>query len=98
MVRIGPKDKRTRLVLLASFATSIVLINLFLFGALLANMVRGTQAYTQVDIAAGVVFVFVISMIISLSLWPKILDRLEARDKNKNSLESQNKAEKKPDS
>ena len=83
MVKFGPKDKRTRLVLLASFATSIVLMNLFLFGALVTNMTRGDMSYTQVDMAAGAVFVFVVTMIISMSLWPKIIDRLENREEGK---------------
>ncbi|WP_440956417.1 hypothetical protein ACSAZK_05705 [Methanosarcina sp. Mfa9] len=83
MVKFGPKDKRTRLVLLASLATSIVILNLFLFGAILTNMIRGDMSYTHVDMVAGAVFVFVITMIISLSLWPKIIDRLESREESK---------------
>ncbi len=83
MVKFGPKDKRTRLVLLASFASSIVLLNLFLFGAILTNMIRGGMSYTHVDMVAGAIFVFVITMIISMSLWPKIIDRLESRDEGK---------------
>lgn len=86
MVQIGPRDKRTRIVLLASFATSFVLINIFMLGALFTNMVRDTQAYTLVDMAAGVVFVFVISMIISMSLWPRIMDKLEAKEMGKEKL------------
>jgi hypothetical protein len=83
MVKFGSKDKRTRVVLLSSIATSIVLMNLFLFGALLTNMYLGETAYTLVDIAAGSIFVFVITMIISLSLWPKVIDWLESRETNK---------------
>jgi len=83
MVKFGSKDKRTRVVFLSSIATSIVLVNLFLLGTLLANMYRGEVAYTLVDIAAGSIFVFVITMIISLSLWPKVMDWLESKEKNK---------------
>ncbi|AKB29421.1 hypothetical protein MSSIT_2702 [Methanosarcina siciliae T4/M] len=37
----------------------------------------------MVDIAAGSIFVLVITMIISLSIWPRIIDRLESREKKK---------------
>jgi membrane protein YdbS with pleckstrin-like domain len=81
MVKFGSKDSRPRLVLLSSIATSIVLVILFLFGAFSTNALRGGLAYTQVDMAAGSIFVFVITMIISLSLWPRIMDWLETREK-----------------
>ena len=83
MVKFGSRDNRPRLVLLSSIATSIVLVILFLFGAISTNALRGEVAYTQVDMAAGSIFVFVITMIISLSLWPKVMDWLEKEDKNK---------------
>ncbi len=81
MVKSESKDSRPRLVLLSSIATSLVLVILFLFGAISTNVLRGGSAYTQVDIAAGSIFVFVISLIISLSLWPKVMDWLEKRGK-----------------
>jgi len=80
MVKFGSKDKRTRVVFLSSIATSLVLMNLFLLGTLLFNLYRGEVAYTLVDSAAGSIFVFVITTIISLSLWPKVIDWLESRD------------------
>lgn len=83
MVKIGSKDKRSRLVLISSVATSLVLMNLFLLGTLLVNLHQGEVSYTMVDIAAGSIFVLVITMIISLSLWPRIIDRLESREKKK---------------
>jgi hypothetical protein len=79
VVKFGSKDSRPKLVLLSSIATSIVLLIFFLFGAISTNALRGGFAYTQVDMAAGSIFVFVISMIISLSLWPKVMDWLEER-------------------
>lgn len=82
MVKFGSTDNRPRIVLLLSLVTSIVLVILFLSGALLTNMSRGEIAYTQVDMIAGSIFVFVISMIISLSLWPRIADWLESKEKN----------------
>jgi membrane protein YdbS with pleckstrin-like domain len=82
MVKIGSKDSRPRLVLISSISTSIVLVILFLFGAISTNVLRGGFAYTQVDMAAGSIFVFVITMIISLSLWPRVMDWLESRGKS----------------
>ena len=83
MVKFGSRDNRPRLVLLSSISTSIVLVILFLFGAISTNALREEVAYTQVDMAAGSIFVFVITMIISLSLWPKVMDWLEKKNKNK---------------
>lgn len=82
IVKLGSEDKRQRLVLLSSITTSIVLVILFLFGAISTNVFRGEVAYTQVDMAAGSIFVFVLTMIISLSLWPKVIDWLEIHKKN----------------
>ena len=81
MVAAETKDKKARLVFFSSLTTSIVLVSFFLLGAFLTNLFRGEVAYTQVDIAAGSIFVFVLSMIISLSLLPKIMDWLEERKK-----------------
>ena len=72
MVKIGSTDNRPRIVFLLSLATSIVLVILFLSGALLTNISRGEMAYTRVDMAAGSIFVFVITMIISLSSGPEL--------------------------
>ena len=84
MVKFGSTENKQRIVLLLSLATSILLVVLFLLGSLLTNISREEIAYTQVDMAAGSIFVFVISMIISLSLWPRVADRLEDReDSNK---------------
>jgi membrane protein YdbS with pleckstrin-like domain len=83
MVKSVYKSNRPRLVLLASIVTSIVLvIFFFLFGAISTNVIRGGAAYTQVDMVAGSIFVFIITMIISLSLWPKVVLWLEMHKKN----------------
>ena len=82
MVKFGSTANRSRITFLLSTATSLVLVILFLSGALLTNASRGETAYTHVDMTAGSVFVFVISMIISLSLWPRIADWLENREKD----------------
>ncbi|HWQ47467.1 MAG TPA: hypothetical protein VN414_00705 [Methanosarcina sp.] len=82
MVNFGSTDNRPKVVLLLSLATSVMLDIIFLSGALLTNISRGETAYTQVDMAAGSIFVFVISMIISLSLWPRVADWVENRETN----------------
>ena len=82
MAKFISAENRPRVVFLSSVATSIVLVSLFLFGALLINLSRNEAAYTQVDIAAGSIFVFVITMIISLSLWPRVMERLESGKKS----------------
>lgn len=79
MVETESKDKKARFVFYSSIATSIVLTMFFLLGSFLTNMSRSEVAYTQVDMAAGSIFVFVITMIISLSLFPKIMDWRESR-------------------
>ena len=81
MVKFGSKDSRPRLVFLSSISISILLVILFLFGAISTNALRGGFAYTHVDMAAGSIFVFVLSMIISLSLLPKVMDWLEEKKK-----------------
>lgn len=82
MAKFGSTDNRPKVVLLLSIATSIVFDIIFLSGALLTNISREETAYTHVDMAAGSIFVFVISMIISLSLWPRIADWIENRGTN----------------
>lgn len=82
MVKSIYEGNRPRSVLLASIITSIVLVIFFLFGAISTNVIRGGTAYTQVDIVAGSIFVLVITMIISLSLWPKVIDWLEIHKRN----------------
>ncbi|WP_410509183.1 hypothetical protein RSJ42_02650 [Methanosarcina hadiensis] len=80
MVKFESKELRDRAVLLSSIATSIVLMGLFLLGALLINTYAEEAGYTPVDIIAGCIFVFLITLIISLSLWPRVMDRLESRE------------------
>lgn len=86
MVKFESTENRPRVVFLSSITTSVVLGSLFLFGALLVNLSRGETAYTQVDMAAGSIFVFVITMIISLSLLPKVMEKLENRAKSEKIL------------
>jgi hypothetical protein len=87
MVKFGSTDNRPRTVFLLSLVTSTVLVIFFLSGSILTNISRGEIAYTHVDMIAGSVFVFVISMIISLSIWPRIADWIESKEKNNKTLQ-----------
>jgi hypothetical protein len=86
MVKLRSQNNRPRSVLLSSIITSILLAVFFLFGAISINIFRGKMAYTQIDMAAGSFFVFAITFIISLSLWPKAMDWLEKRKKSEGIL------------
>jgi len=86
MVKPDSKESRPILVFLSSIATSTMLVLLFLFGAISTNTLRGGQAYTLVDMAAGSIFVFAVAMIISLSLWPRVMDWFEKRKKGEKVL------------
>ena len=60
--------------LIASIATSIVIVLLFYLlasGKVSAN----PQMYRPVDVYAGMVYVFVLSMIVSASIWPGIIEK-----------------------
>ena len=60
--------------LVASMATSIVIV--FIFYILAAGKVSiNPEMYKPVDIYAGMVYVFVLSMIVSASIWPGIIEK-----------------------
>jgi len=61
--------------LMASIASSIVIVVVFFALALLKNSSRATPLYTDVDIIAGMIFVFILSMIVSASIWPGIIEK-----------------------
>ncbi|MCX9081551.1 MAG: hypothetical protein OIN83_05080 [Candidatus Methanoperedens sp.] len=60
--------------LAASIATSIVIV--LLFSILAAGKVStNPEMYKTIDIYAGMVYVFVLSMIVSASIWPGIIEK-----------------------
>ncbi len=60
--------------ILASLATSLVIA--FLFFVLAVQKVNAhPEMYTVVDVYAGMVFVFILSMIVSASIWPGIIEK-----------------------
>lgn len=81
MVDTETRNKRARFVFYSSITTSVILMIFFLLGSFLTNISRGEMVYTRVDMVAGSIFVFVLAMIISLSLLPKIMDWREGREK-----------------
>lgn len=69
------KGKTGKYSLIASIASSIVIVVVFLGLALLKNSGRTIPLYTDVDIIAGMIFVFILSMIVSASIWPGIIEK-----------------------
>lgn len=67
--------KKGRYTLIASLVTSILLVVLFAALSAAVNNSRAVPLYTQVDIIAGMVFVFVLSMIVSASVWPAVIEK-----------------------
>lgn len=61
--------------LIASILSSLLLVVIFAGLAVIINTSRAVPLYSQVDIIAGMVFVFILSMIVSASLWPDIIEK-----------------------
>ncbi|WP_292466362.1 hypothetical protein [Methanolobus sp.] len=61
--------------LIASIASSLVLVMIFAVLSFIVNSSRTIPLYSQVDIIAGMVFVFILSMIVSASVWPGIIEK-----------------------
>jgi len=60
--------------LVASLGTSIAIV--LLFYILAAQKVSAyPEVYTKVDVYAGMLYVFILSMIVSASIWPGIIER-----------------------
>ena len=68
-------EKKTGIYsLVASIVTSIVIV--LIFYILAAGKVSANpEMYKPVDIYAGMVYVFVLSMIVSASIWPGIIEK-----------------------
>jgi hypothetical protein len=69
------KGKTGMYSLIASIVSSIVIVGVFLALALLKNSSQEIPLYTNVDIIAGMIFVFILSMIVSASIWPGIIEK-----------------------
>ncbi|MCE8426084.1 MAG: hypothetical protein J5U17_09955 [Candidatus Methanoperedens sp.] len=60
--------------LAASIATSIVIVLLFYILAA-GRVSTNPDMYRPIDMYAGMVYVFVLSMIVSASIWPGIIEK-----------------------
>lgn len=69
------KGKTGMYSLIASIVSSTMIVVVFLVLALLKNSSRAIPLYTDVDIIAGMIFVFILSMIVSASIWPAIVEK-----------------------
>ncbi len=56
-------------IIFASIASSLLLVMIFYFLALAKN------SYSPVDIYGGMIYVFILSMIVSASIWPGIIKK-----------------------
>ena len=62
----------------ASLVTSVIVV--FLFYALAMGKVRmDPLVYTTVDVYGGMVFVFILSMIVAASIWPGVIEKRLAK-------------------
>ncbi|WP_321418461.1 hypothetical protein [uncultured Methanomethylovorans sp.] len=68
-------DNKGKYSLIASILSSLLLVIIFAGLAVMVNSSRVVHLYSQVDIIAGMVFVFVLSMIVSASIWPEIIEK-----------------------
>ena len=59
---------------LASLVTSVFIVILFYVLAL-QKLGANPEMYKSVDIYAGMVYVFILSMIVSASIWPGIIEK-----------------------
>ncbi|MDO9517018.1 MAG: hypothetical protein Q7J10_03105 [Methanosarcinaceae archaeon] len=85
MEEVVMKGKVGKYSLIASIVSSGALSVVFVLLSVLKNSGMVEPLYTQVDITAGAVFVFILSMIVSASIWPNIVEkRLKNKDKNNN--------------
>ncbi len=59
---------------LASLVTSVVIMLLFYIRAM-QKVSANPDDYKYVDVYAGMVYVFILSMIVSASIWPGIIEK-----------------------
>jgi hypothetical protein len=63
---------------LASLATSVVIMLVFyILGMQRVNTIPAE--YKSVDVYAGMVYVFILSMIVSASIWPGVIEKRFAK-------------------
>lgn len=60
--------------IVASLVTSAVIVSLF-YSLALQKLGASPDIYRPVDVYAGMVYVFIIAMIVSASIWPGIIEK-----------------------
>lgn len=60
--------------IIACLTTSIIIMLIFYIFAL-AKVGKYPELFEPVDVYGGLVYVFIISMIVSLSIWPGIIEK-----------------------
>ncbi|MEZ5334057.1 MAG: hypothetical protein R2741_01850 [Methanolobus sp.] len=68
-------ENKGKYALIASIASSMALIIIFVVLSFAVNSSRTVPLYSQVDIVAGMIFVFILSMIVAASVWPGIIEK-----------------------
>nr|WP_321497356.1 hypothetical protein [uncultured Methanolobus sp.] len=68
-------ENKGKYALIASVASSLVLVAVFTVLSFVVNGSRDVPLYSQVDIIAGMIFVFMLSMIVAASVWPGIIEK-----------------------
>jgi hypothetical protein len=68
-------NKLGKYTMIASLVSSLALVGFFASLSVAVNSSRDIELYSQVDIIAGMAFVFVLSMIVSASVWPGIIEK-----------------------
>lgn len=68
-------ENKGKYAFIASVASSLVLVVVFAVLSFAVNSSRDVTLYSQVDIIAGMIFVFILSMIVAASVWPGIIEK-----------------------
>ncbi|TQD25009.1 hypothetical protein [Methanolobus vulcani] len=68
-------ENKGKYAFIASVASSLVLVVVFAVLSIAVNNSRTVPLYSQVDIIAGMIFVFILSMIVAASVWPGIIEK-----------------------
>lgn len=68
-------NNKGKYAFIASILSSFLLVLVFAGLAATVNSHRVVPLYSQVDIIAGMMFVFVLSIIVSASIWPEIIEK-----------------------
>ncbi len=71
----GSNRNTGKYALIASVVSSFLLVIIFTGFSFLVNSSRTVPLYSQVDIIAGMIFVFILSMIVAASVWPGFIEK-----------------------